>query len=398
MYIMLKPVGSICNLDCAYCYYLEKENLYASNRKHQMSDELLERFVREYIRSQSRAEILFTWHGGETLLRPITFYQKALDLQKRYGGNRQIDNCLQTNGVLLTDEWCEFFKKNNFLVGISLDGPKDIHNKYRRSKQGHSTFDDVMRGIELLQKHDVMFNILSVINKENAQYPLEVYHFFKEIGCNYLQFSPIVERVSHLTAGLKHTNPAVQTDLVLAPYSITADEFADFYIAIFNEWVRNDVGKTYIQLFDSTLANWIGEQPSICTMAKHCGHAGVMEFNGDVYSCDHFVYPEYKIGNIYKETLTSMMFSQKQQKFGLDKYKSLPNQCMECQFLNICYGECPKNRFIEDKYGNPGLNYLCKGLYRFFSHVKPYMEFMQEELVNQRPPANIMSRLKDKPL
>lgn len=387
---MLKPVGSICNLDCSYCYYLEKESLYANTAKHFMSEELLERFIKDYLRSQTKAEVLFTWHGGEALMRPIKFYQKALDLQKKYGGDRPIDNSIQTNGVLLTDEWCEFFKRNNFLVGISIDGPQEFHDKYRRTKQGHSSFDQVMRGVELLKKHQVEFNAMAVINSDNVKHPLEVYNFFKEVGCQFIQFSPIVERVSTDDNGLKFSNPTESGAAEVAPYTVDPEEFADFYIKIFDEWVRKDVGSTYIQLFDSTLANWVGQPPGVCTLAKTCGHAGVMEFNGDVYSCDHFVYPEFKIGNIYSQNLTSMMYSDKQQKFGNSKFTSLPRQCRECRYLFACYGECPKNRFITDKYGEPGLNYLCKGLYKFFDHVRPYMSYMKEEYENQRPPANIM--------
>ncbi|TCN65665.1 anaerobic sulfatase-maturation protein [Acetobacteroides hydrogenigenes] len=391
LYVMLKPVGSICNLDCSYCYYLEKENLYANTAKHFMSEELLERFIKDYLRSQTKAEVLFTWHGGEALMRPIKFYQKALDLQKKYGGGRPIDNSIQTNGVLLTDEWCEFFKRNNFLVGISIDGPREFHDKHRRSKQGHSTFDQVMRGVELLKKHQVEFNAMAVINSDNVKHPLEVYNFFKEIGCQFIQFSPIVERISSNDNGLKFSSPTESGIAEVAPYTVDPDEFANFYLKIFDEWVRKDVGSIYIQLFDSTLANWVGQPPGVCTLAKTCGHAGVMEFNGDVYSCDHFVYPEFKIGNIYSQNLTSMMYSDKQQRFGSNKFTSLPRQCRECRYLFACYGECPKNRFITDKYGEPGLNYLCNGFYKFFDHVRPYMDYMKEEYENQRPPANVMS-------
>lgn len=324
-------------------------------------------------------------------MRPIKFYQKVLDLQKKYGNGRPIDNSIQTNGVLLNDEWCQFFKQNNFLVGISIDGPQLYHDKYRHTKQGGSTFDQVMRGVELLKKHQVEYNVMAVINSDNVKHPLEVYNFFKEIGCQFIQFSPIVERVSNLQSGMRHTNPIVTGNVELASYSVKAEEFADFYIEIFDEWVRKDVGKVYIQLFDSTLANWLGEQPGVCTLAKYCGHAGVMEFNGDVYSCDHFVYPEFKIGNIYTQNLTSMMYSEKQQKFGNSKFTTLPRQCKECSYLFACYGECPKNRFITDKYGETGLNYLCKGFYKFFDHVHPYMDYMKEEFLNQRPPANVMS-------
>ncbi|MEA4917745.1 anaerobic sulfatase-maturation protein [Proteiniphilum sp.] len=391
MYVMLKPVGSKCNLDCDYCYYLEKAILYG--RKNQvMSEELLERFIQQYIESQTIPQIMFTWHGGETLMRPLSFYKKAVELQKKQAGGRQIDNSIQTNGTLLNDEWCAFFKENNFLVGISIDGSQDFHDEYRRDKMGRPSFHRVMKGIQLLQKHGVEFNCMAVVNDYNVDYPLEFYGFFKEIGCQYIQFTPIVERLHKNTPGLKlATAQEKGDDLELAPFTVDAGKWGDFLCAIFDEWVKQDVGKIFIQLFDSTLANWVGVQPGVCTMARTCGHAGVMEFNGDVYSCDHFVFPQYRLGNIYSRTLTSMMYSEEQLKFGNDKFDSLPQQCLECDMLFACYGECPKNRFIKDKYGNDGLNYLCKGYYKFFSHVAPYMDFMKQELLAKRPPANVMA-------
>jgi uncharacterized protein len=400
LYVMLKPVGSKCNLDCDYCYYLEKENLY--KKKNQvMSEELLERFIKQYIDSQTMPDIMFTWHGGETLMRPLSFYKKAVELQKKYANGRNIDNSIQTNGTLLNDEWCKFFKENNFLVGISIDGPQDFHDEYRRDKMGRPSFHRVMKGIELLKKHEVEFNCMAVVNDYNVDYPLEFYRFFKNTGCQYIQFTPIVERIrkedSADNISLLKLATAKEGDheVDLAPYTVPADKWGDFLCTIFDEWVKEDVGKIFIQIFDSTLANWVGENPSVCTMAKTCGHAGVMEFNGDVYSCDHFVFPEYRLGNIYNETLTSMMYSVNQQTFGNDKFDKLPLQCRECDVLFACYGECPKNRFIKDKYGNTGLNYLCKGYYKFFKHVMPYMDFMKKELLAQRPPANIMKWVKE---
>ena len=392
MYVMLKPVGSKCNLDCDYCYYLEKENLY-EKKNPVMSEDLLERFIKQYIESQTMPEIMFTWHGGETLMRPLSFYKRAIELQKQYGRGRHIENSIQTNGTLLNDDWCRFFKENNFLVGISIDGPKEFHDEYRRDKMGRPSFHRVMRGIELLKKHEVEFNCLAVVNDYNVDYPLEFYNFFKEIGCQYIQFTPIVERIrkDNTISLLKLATARQRADEVdLAPYTVPADKWGNFLCAVFDEWVKDDVGKIFIQIFDSTLANWVGEQPGVCTMAKTCGHAGAMEFNGDVYSCDHFVFPEYRLGNINSKSLTSMMYSDEQLKFGNDKFDSLPQQCRECDFLFACYGECPKNRFIKDKYGNDGLNYLCQGYYQFFSHVAPYMDFMKKELQAQRPPANVM--------
>lgn len=391
LYVMLKPAGALCNLACDYCYYLEKANLYTQNKNHVMSDELLERFIREYLDSQTMPEVLFTWHGGEALMRPISFYKKAIELQKKYARGRSIDNNIQTNGTLLTDEWCAFFKENNFLVGISVDGPQEFHDEYRRDKMNRPSFLKVRRGIELLKKHGVEFNCMAVVNDYNVDYPLEFYRFFKEIECAYIQFTPIVERVRSGNNPLKlATAKDAAEEVELTSFSVSAEKWGDFLCAVFDEWVKEDVGKIFIQLFDSTLANWVGEQPGVCTLAKTCGHAGVMEFNGDVYACDHFVFPAYRLGNIYTKPLASMMYSEEQLKFGNDKFDTLPRQCRECEVLFACYGECPKNRFITDCYGNEGLNYLCKGYYTFFNHVAPYMDFMKKELLAQRPPANVM--------
>ena len=391
LYVMLKPVGALCNLACDYCYYLEKSKLYKHNPRHVMSDELLERFIKEYIESQTVPQVMFTWHGGETLMRPLSFYKRAVELQKEYGRGRQIDNSIQTNGTLLTDEWCEFFRENNFLVGISIDGPQDFHDEYRRDKMDAPSFHKVMQGIKLLKKHGVQYNCMAVVNDYNADYPLEFYNFFKEIGCEFLQFAPIVERIKDDKSSTTSLASAKDKEAELAPFSVSPKQWGNFLCTIFDEWVKKDVGKLFIQIFDSTLANWVGEQPGVCTMAKTCGHAGVMEFNGDVYSCDHFVFPEYKLGNIYKEPLASMMYSDKQLKFGADKFDKLPTQCKECNVLFACNGECPKNRFTYDKHGEYGLNYLCEGFYQFFNHVAPYMDFMKKELLAKRPPANIMN-------
>ena len=394
LYVMLKPVGAHCNLACDYCYYLEKLNLYQDSSKHIMSDELLEKFIKEYIESQMMPDVLFTWHGGETLMRPLSFYKKALELQQKYAKGRRIDNCIQTNGTMLNDEWCKFFHDHQWLVGVSIDGPQEFHDEYRRNRQGQPSFIKVMKGIELLNKHQVEWNAMAVVNDFNADYPLDFYHFFKKKGCHYIQFTPIVERIFNHQDG-RHLAAVEEGDEKMADFSITPEQWGHFTCTIFDEWVRNDVGDYYIQLFDSTLANWIGEQPGVCSLAKTCGHAGVMEYNGDVYSCDHFVFPQYKLGNIYTKTLVEMMYSERQQAFGQAKYSSLPGQCKQCPYLFACNGECPKNRFCKTIDGESGLNYLCKGYFQFFSHVAPYMDFMKNELLNQRPPANIMQALKE---
>lgn len=393
LYVMAKPVGAVCNLSCKYCYYLEKSNLYKDVSKHVMSDELLEKFIKEYINSQTMPQVLFTWHGGETLMRPLSFYKRVVELQKLYGKGRTIDNCIQTNGTLLTDEWCQFFKENNWLVGISVDGPQEFHDEYRKNKHGHPSFIKVMKGIELLNKYGVEWNAMAVINDYNADYPIEFYNFFKTIGCKYIQFTPIVERICQHEDGRYLATP-LQEGEKLADFSVSPEQWGNFLCELFDEWVKNDVGEYFMQIFDSTLANWIGEQPGVCSMAKTCGHAGVIEFNGDVYSCDHFVFPEYKLGNIYQKTLVEMMYSDRQLEFGQMKQKSLPGQCKECEFLFACNGDCPKNRFARTATGEPGLNYLCKGYYKFFKHVAPYMDYMKKELLAERAPANIMEAIR----
>lgn len=394
LYVMLKPAGAHCNLACKYCYYLEKNNLYDKSHRHIMSDEMLEQFTREYIEAQTMPQVLFTWHGGEPLMRSIDFYKKALTLQKKYARGRRIDNVIQTNGTMLTDEWCEFFAQNNWLVGISIDGPQEYHDHYRLTTTGNPSWQKVMHGIELLKKHHVEWNAMAVVNAYNADHPLEFYHFFKDNCCQYLQFTPIVERLTQHQDGRTLASLADDKEIPLADFSVTPEQWGSFLCAIFDEWVHNDVGKMFVEIFDCTLANWMGVMPGICAYSKNCGHAGVMEHNGDVYSCDHFVFPEYKLGNIRDHTLIEMLYGDKQHAFSRLKHTSLPRQCKECDMEFACHGECPKNRFEKDKYGEPGLNYLCKGYYQYYYHVAPYMDFMKRELQAQRPPANIMEALK----
>ena len=395
LYVMLKPAGAHCNLACKYCYYLEKNNLYQNTPRHLMSDEMLEQFTREYIEAQTMPQVLFTWHGGEPLMRSIDFYKKALALQKKYAHGKQIDNVIQTNGTLLTDEWCEFFAKNHWLVGISIDGPQEYHDHYRVTPAGKPSWEKVMQGISLLKKHRVEWNAMAVVNAYNAEHPLEFYHFFRDNGCQYLQFTPIVERLTEHEDGRTLASLADDREIPLADASVTPQQWGNFLCTIFDDWVRHDVGKTFVEIFDCTLANWMGVLPGICAYSKECGHAGVMEHNGDVYSCDHFVFPEYKLGNIRDQSLIDMLYGEKQQAFSRLKHTSLPRQCKECDMEFACHGECPKNRFEKDKYGEPGLNYLCQGYYQYYSHVAPYMDFMKRELLAQRPPANIMNVLKN---
>ena len=390
LYVMLKPAGAHCNLACKYCYYLEKNKLYPTAQRHLMSDEMLEQFTREYIEAQTMNQVLFTWHGGEPLLRSIDFYRKALSLQQKYAGGRRIDNVIQTNGTLLTDEWCEFFAQNHWLVGISIDGPQPYHDHYRLTAAGKPSWKKVMQGIKLLKKHGVEWNAMAVVNAYNANHPLEFYRFFKENGCQFLQFTPIVERLTRHEDGRTLASLADKDEISLSEASVAPEQWGYFLCAIFDEWVRKDVGKIFVEIFDCTLANWMGISPGICAYSKECGHAGVMEHNGDVYSCDHFVFPEYKLGNIRDYSLIDMLYGEQQQEFSRLKHSSLPRQCKECDMEFACHGECPKNRFMKDKYGDSGLNYLCPGYYHYYQHVAPYMDYMKQELMSQRPPSNIM--------
>ncbi|MBO4802086.1 MAG: anaerobic sulfatase-maturation protein [Bacteroidaceae bacterium] len=406
LYVMAKPAGSLCNLACQYCYYLEKSNLYAdesSKERFTMDEQTLETFTRQYIQSQTQPQVLFTWHGGEPLMRPIGFYRKALALQRQYAGGHLIDNCLQTNGTLLTEEWCRFFRENNWLIGISIDGPQELHDEYRRARGHQPSFHRVMRGIELLEKHGVEWNVMGVVNDFNADYPLDVYHFYKEIGARYIQFTPIVERLQqhadgrHLAApSVLFSSPGVPVGSAdgsspMAPFSVTPAQYAHFTCSIFDEWVRQDVGEVFVQLFDATLARWMDQQPGVCSMAETCGHAAALEHNGDLYACDHFVFPEYRLGNIHQDSITSMMYSPRQRAFGAAKRDSLPHQCQQCQWRFACNGGCPKDRFVPTGSGQPPVNYLCEAYRTFFQHVAPAMDFMRNELLHERPPSNIMS-------
>lgn len=373
---MLKPVGAHCNLACKYCYYLDKSKLYDDEPRHIMSEALLEEFIKQYIGAQTTNEVLFTWHGGETFMRPLTFYERAIELQRKYAGGKRIDNCIQTNGTLITPEWCRFLHDHQWLVGVSIDGPQEFHDEYRRNRQGRPSWAKVMHGIDMLNKYNVEWNAMAVVNDFNGDYPLDFYHFFKEIGCHYIQFTPIVERDEQGR---------------LLPFCVSPQQWGGFLCEIFDEWVKKDVGEYFIQIFDATLANWMGVTPGICTMARECGHAAVMEFNGDVYACDHFVFPEHRLGNIHHESIVKMMYSPKQMAFGRMKYEALPTQCRECEWLFACNGECPKNRIAETKSGEMGLNYLCEGYQKYFKHVAPYMDFMKQELMAGRPASNVMT-------
>ncbi len=395
--LMAKPIGPICNLDCKYCFYLEKENLYPGTSNFKMSDETLEAYVKQKIEAHGIDQVNFAWQGGEPTLMGVEFFRKAVELQKKYSSGKIINNVLQTNGVLLDDEWCGFFKENNFLIGLSIDGPREIHDAYRVNKGGGDTFDKVVRGINYLKKHKVDFNTLTVIHRYNADFPLEIYNFLKEIGSGYMQFIPIVERESNNKAenSLNLVSPD-NKEANVTEWSVFPEQYGKFLCAVFDEWVRKDVGNYFVQMFDVALQSWLGMEQSICIFRKTCGDAMIIEHNGDIYSCDHYVYPQNLLGNILENPLESLINSEQQNKFGQDKLDTLPNYCQTCEVKFACNGECPKHRFIKTPDGEEGLNYLCAAYKKFFNYVNPYMKFMAEQLKHQKSPAYVMNWVLEK--
>ena len=404
-HILTKPVGPICNLDCSYCFYLEKEKLYPGETQWRMSDAVLSEYIRQYIHSQPGPEISFAWQGGEPTLLGVDFFRKVVALQQQFANGKTISNALQTNGTLLDNEWCQFLAQHKFLVGLSIDGPRELHDRYRVDKRQQPTFDRVMRGLELLKQHGVDFNTLTVVNRANSQSPLEVYHFLKSIGSQFLQFIPLVERTA--PADLQATGydfaappllqrkpgPDTAVPSPVTEWSVEAEQYGKFLCTIFDEWVRHDVGTTYVQLFDTALGNWMGLGSSLCVFAEKCGAALALEHNGDLYSCDHYVYPRYHLGNVLNQSLGSMVRSPQQIRFGNDKLDTLPRYCRECEVRFACNGECPKHRFISTPAGEAGLNYLCPAYKQFFNHIDPHMKAMARLLQNQRAPAEIMTLL-----
>lgn len=382
-HVMVKPRGAICNLNCAYCYYLPKDTLYPAS-DFRMSDALLEDYVRQYMGAQRGPEVTFGWQGGEPTLMGLDFFRRAVELQQKYAqpGVRVL-NTLQTNGTLLNDEWCAFFQANDFLVGISLDGPRACHDTFRVDKGGAGTLDRVMRGVELLVKHRVEFNVLTTVNAANVDQPLPVYRFLRDdVGASFVQFIPIVERS-------RQDGPGAN---VVTARSISGKQYGEFLTAIFDEWVRRDVGRVFVQLFDVALGVWMGQPASLCVFAKTCGSALAMEHNGDLYACDHFVEPEYKLGNIRQQELVTLASSEQQVRFGLNK-SNLPACCDECSVRFICSGGCPRDRLLTTPAGEPGLNVLCDGFKAFFTHIDRPMQTMASLIRDRRPPADIMLML-----
>jgi len=391
-HVMAKPIGPICNLDCKYCFYLEKESLYPQVEKWAMGDEVLESYIRQFIEAHDTPVVNFAWQGGEPTLLGVEYFRRVVELEKKYANGKQISNAFQTNGVLLNDAWADFFLENQFLIGISVDGPRELHDAYRVDKGGQPTFDRVLRSIELLGRRKVEFNTLTTVHRANADAPLEVYRFLKEHGSGYIQFIPIVERTAQQVTkdGLRLISPDFSGAAKVTQWSVDPRQFGRFLCAIFDEWVRKDVGRYYVQLFDISLELWAGMEASLCVFRKTCGAAMAIEHSGDLYSCDHFVYPENRLGNIMESPLAALAGSVQQQQFGEAKESTLPRYCRECDVRFACNGECPKHRFLTTPDGEPGLNYLCAGYKMFFHHIDPYMRFMASELAAQRPPANVM--------
>jgi uncharacterized protein len=384
-HVMLKPRGPVCNLGCSYCYYLPKERLYPDGH-FCMTDELLEAFTRQYIEAQRVPEITFGWQGGEPTLMGLDFFRLAVKLQQKYRRpGMVIRNALQTNGTLLDDEWCRFFREHGFLVGLSLDGPRELHDAYRVDKRGRPTFDRVMAGLALLKKHGVEFNILTTVHAANAGHPLDVYRFLRdEVGAGFVQFIPIVQR---------DNETGFQEGERVTERSVTGRQYGDFLIAVFDEWVRRDVGRVFVQIFDVALATWVGQRPGLCVFEETCGTALVLEHNGDLYACDHFVEPRCQLGNVLETPLVELVGSEQQRRFGLAKRDGLPRVCRECEVRFVCHGGCPKNRMARTPDGEPGLNTLCEGYKAFFAHVDRPMQMMRAELRAGRPPANVMLAL-----
>lgn len=396
--IMLKPAGSLCNLDCNYCYYLDKAEIYGG-KEPRMTLEMLENVVREYIAANDVPEVQFNWHGGEPLVLGLDFYRKAVELERKYAGDKTVHNTLQTNGTLIDREWARFFRENDFLLGVSLDGPKDIHDRYRKDKGGFPTFDKVLRGISILRGEGVQYNLMSTINHCCEGRGLEVYQFLKSLGTRYMQFMPVVEHVVYpkLPSGKENrgsrphiVNPSTPGARI-SPWSVDSLAFGKFMCDIFDYWVRNDVGRYFVNLFDATLANYCGVMPGTCIFGQTCGDNAVIEHNGDLYPCDHFVYPEYLLGNITEKSIASMMESEKMTRFGIDKRNTLPTKCRRCQWLSACGGECPKHRFNLTESGETGANALCDGYRKFFSHADPYMLRMKELIEKKEAPSGVMA-------
>lgn len=389
VHVLAKPTGAICNLACTYCFFLDKELLYQGDR-FRMSEEVLDTYIRELVAAHRSSAVPVAWQGGEPTLMGVDFFHKVMEVEERYRRQGTVFlNTIQTNGTLLTDEWCRFFKEHDFLVGISIDGPRELHDAYRVNKRGEGSFDKVMRGLRLLQAHDVDYNVLTTVNRVNGDYPLEVYRFLRDVvGTDWMQFIPIVERVD------EDGRPADLRGGFASERSVGAEQFGSFLVAAFDEWVRRDVGTVFVQTFEAAARNWAGFASSgLCVFDETCGTALALEHNGDLYSCDHFVDPEFLLGNITESTVEEMVSQRKQFDFGRQKRDALPRYCLDCDVRFACHGECPKNRFLTTPDGEAGLNYLCAGYKQFFGHIDRPMRMMIDLMARGRAAAEVMALL-----
>jgi uncharacterized protein len=422
-HVMVKPTGPLCNLDCRYCFYLEKERLYPGTSGWAMPDAILETFIRDYIAAQDVPVVTFAWQGGEPTLLGLDYFRRVVELQRRHAAGRRIDNAIQTNGILVDDEWAAFFAENRFLTGVSIDGPRELHDGYRVDRGGAPTFDRVMRGIDALKRNGAAFNTLTVVHRENARAPLDVYRFLKDAGSGFLQFIPIVERVNIPSGGVPagrkslrpdgnssrsnclgasmdagmpaHAGPHLAEPGLagvgrVTAWSVDPSDWGAFLCAIFDEWVRRDVGRVFVQTFDVALESWYRGEASLCIFGETCGRALAVEHNGDLYSCDHYVFPAFRLGNITDTPVGDLVSSPAQRRFGEAKRDTLPGFCRRCVVRFACNGECPKNRFMTTPDGEPGLNYLCAGYKRFFTHIDSAMRFMASQLARELAPADVM--------
>lgn len=400
LYITSKPNGSKCNINCDYCFYLEKESFFEEKDDFKMDSKVLESYILNYIKEQQTPEIEFAWHGGEPLIRGLEFYENAVNIQKKYKGLKKITNSIQTNGILLNEEWCSFFKENNFLVGLSLDGPEFIHDKYRKDLNGNGTFKRVFNALKLLQKYKVNYNVLACVSEESTKYPNEIYDFFKQNNVEFIQFTPLVERIPLREEEDRGQKFGFMSSLIdkgkfeMTDWSVTPKKYGDFLIKIFDKWVQNDVGKIFIMTFEAALTQWLGNPSPQCIHSKQCGRSLVLEHDGSVFACDHFVYPEYKLGNIMEKTFLEMADESLKDHFGVKKEKDLTVECKQCPVLNLCWGGCPKHRFIKSSDGELNHNYLCKSYKIFFTYISKYLNAMAKLLINGYPASYIMEAVK----
>lgn len=401
MHVLAKPIGSVCDIKCDYCFYLEKRGLFPGNEQFKMPDEVLARYIEQYVESQPTPVVEFVWHGGEPTLLGVDFFRRVVELQEPFRARRVIRNVLQTNAMRLDDEWCVFFRDNEFFIGVSLDGPREVHDRYRKDRHGNGTFDRVMEGVRLLQAHKVEFNVLACVGRETAYRPLDVYRFFKDAGIGHIQFTPIIERepdADTKAMNLWLARPALldrpEPNTRVTPWTVEPEAYGDFLIAIYDEWVRKDVGNVFVMNFEWALTAWMGEPSPVCIFSRRCGRAVAMEHDGSVFACDHYVYPEYKLGNVLTDKLADMVERSVDAGFGPHKETTLPRQCRDCDVKTACWGGCPKHRFATTPDGEPGLHYLCAGYKKFFRHIRKYLRAMATLLENDLPACHVMEAVK----